>query len=195
MSDTLEFLTDKEYTAATKKIIKHFTRRSRRLSQILIKDAEIFHNIKFKIMKADWRWKADGGRTRYSWRNQCGIWAIQEAIEEVKQKYEDMKDSHLSLSFTNTSSNNTDMKLSDKIGSKQPDPSQIMMREETATKHKKEIVQLIKAAKLTDTEIEYTTLWAEGQTYQEIAKRFDIKNQSVGSIVKKAIQKMRKANV
>jgi len=195
MSDTLEFLTDKEYTAATKKIIKHFTRRSRRLSQILIKDRDIFHNIKFKIMKADWRWKPDGGRTRYSWRNQCGIWAIQEAIEEVKQKYEDMKDSNLSLSYVTSVGDYNSVKLSDKIGSSQPDPSFIMMKEETAAKHKKEINQLIKAANLTDTEIEYLNLWSEGQTYQEIAKRFDIKNQSVSSIVKKALQKLRKVNV
>jgi DNA-binding CsgD family transcriptional regulator len=195
MSETLEFLTDKEYTAATKKIIKHFTRRSRRLSQILIKDAEIFHNIKFKIMKADWRWKPDGGRTRYSWRNQCGIWAIQEAIEEVKQKYEDLKTADLSLNYCKKSDSYNETKLSDRLSSKVPDPSFAMSQSETTLKLRKEINGLIKAANLTEIEIEYLNLWAEGQTYQEIAKRFEIKNQSVSSVVKKALQKMRKVNV
>lgn len=195
MNETSEpFLTDKEYTAATKKIIKHFTRRSKRLSQILIKDTDIFHNIKFKIMKADWRWKPDGGRTRYSWRNQCGIWAIQEAIDEVKQKYEDMKDRPLSLSYSKLGSEDK-YKLSDFLNSSEPDPQHILSKEETDKQNKKEIAQLIKAANLTETEITYLNLWAEGQTYQEIAKRFDIKNQSVGSIVKKALHKMRKAHV
>lgn len=186
----MTYLTDKEYTDITKKVIKYFTRRSQRLGRILLNDVDIFHDIKFKIMKADWRWKPDGGRTQHSWRNQCGIYAIQEAIDDVKKKYTNMKDADLSLDYSND-----EYKLLDQLQSNIDSPVNILIKEEQATSHKKEIDNMIKLAGLTDTEIQYLRLWANGLKYKGIADMFGVKSQAISSSIRRSLKKLKDINV
>jgi DNA-directed RNA polymerase specialized sigma24 family protein len=73
-----QFLSLEEYLVIAQKTIKYFGPRymsPRKLNQVLLSEdciAEVAH----KIMEADWRWRPDGGRNRYSHRNYCADLAI-----------------------------------------------------------------------------------------------------------------------
>lgn len=187
----MQYLTDKEYTTITKKIIKYFTRRSQRLGKILINDRDLFHDIKYKIMKADWRWKPDGGRTQHSWRNQCGIFAIQEAIDDLKKKYTNMKDADFSLDYGGKDDSH---KLLDSLESRDLRPVDILIEAEKQNKLKNELDTLIKVAELTETEIQYLRLWANGLKYKAIADTFGVKSQAVSSSIRRSLKKLKDTN-
>lgn len=183
-----QYLTDKEYTTVTKKIIKYFTRRSKRLGKILLTDVDLFENIKFKIMKADWRWKPDGGRTQHSWRNQCGIFAIQEAIDDLKKKYTNMQDSDFSLYF---GSEDGEYKLLDSLQSNDLRPVDILIERDADTKRKQELNTLLEKAQLSEIELKYLDFWANGLKYKAIANMFGVDSKTVSSSINRSLKKLR----
>lgn len=187
-----QYLTDKEYTITTKKIIKYFTRRSKRLGKILINDKDLFNDIKFKIMKADWRWKPEGGRTQHSWRNQCGIYAIREAIDDLKKKYTNNQNADMSLHYVDSENN---YKLLNSIEGKDARPIDILIDNEHSHRMKKELFSLIKQAGLTETEIKYLEFWGNGLKYKAIGNIFGVHSSTVSSSIKRSIKKLKDVNV
>ena len=92
---------------AQKTIAKFSKNMASNLSNEMLKSEDAIANVANCIMMADWRWDKNRtgfngqSKTRYSYRNQCGLWAIKTYISN-KYKKKNMK-----LSIDNI--NNHDM--------------------------------------------------------------------------------------
>jgi len=85
--DTLE-----EYTSTAKKIIAKYNSRSG-INNNFLKNEDVISDVASAIMYADWKWDSDRvgkvtgkKKTKYSFRNQCAIWAIKTYITNIKKK-------------------------------------------------------------------------------------------------------------
>lgn len=93
--DESKFENTEEYLIIAKKIIRTFAPRFRTgLAEEMLRSDDAISNVATAIMMADWRWnpehKAPSGkiRSRYCYRNQCGIWAVQGYIARQKSNGE-----------------------------------------------------------------------------------------------------------
>lgn len=71
-----------EYIKIAKKTIGKFASPS--VANEMLKSEDAISFVADHLIKGTLRWKADGGRTLYSYLNQCAIWAIQRWILNVK---------------------------------------------------------------------------------------------------------------
>ena len=88
-----QFETLEVYTNLAKKIISKFAPTFYiGLRKELLSNDEAISDIASAIMMADWKWDANRkghegqSKTRYSYRNQCGIWAIKTYISSKYKK-------------------------------------------------------------------------------------------------------------
>jgi hypothetical protein len=78
-----------DYLILAKKAISKF---SHPMSKKMLKDEDAISLVANAIMMADWRWdenyqsKQGTKKTKYSYRNQCAIWAIQTYLSKEYQK-------------------------------------------------------------------------------------------------------------
>lgn len=66
--------TPQKYIEIAKRMIKTFAPNY--TAKRMLRSEDAISYVAFHIMKADWKWDANRGRTRNSYRNQCGIWSI-----------------------------------------------------------------------------------------------------------------------
>lgn len=78
-----EFCTQEEYIKSARKIISHFAPRfGDGLAAEMLASEDAVANVVTALAFADWRWNEDYQNTsntkrdKYSYRNQCGLWAI-----------------------------------------------------------------------------------------------------------------------
>ena len=86
--DTLE-----SYISTAKKIIAKYNSRSSSTSGNLLKNEDIISDVASAIMYADWKWDSERvgkvtgkKKTKYSFRNQCAIWAIKTYMTNKHKK-------------------------------------------------------------------------------------------------------------
>ena len=192
----IEFESLSFYVNLAQKAISKFGRNfSSTLSKEMLKSEDAIANVANCIMMADWRWdnerKGETGqqKTKYSYRNQCAIWAIKSYISRKKNK----KNKSHSVDINNYDDAN--LSLLDIIPSKSKSPIDILMDIESDNNIKAHIDQILNSDNniLSSRQSECLKLYyLENMTFAQIGSKFGITREAVRQNIKKAIEKIRK---
>lgn len=164
------------------------------LSKQMLKDEDAIAFVANAIMMGDWRWKKAESdqphKNLYSYRNQCGIWAIK---TYVTKQY---RSNHTKKKIKATHSLNyqeDDTTLENIIPDySQKEPVAILIDQEDF-KDKQDIIQkLFDSELISDKQKEYLRLYYfEDMTLERIGKKFNVTREAVRQSIKTAINKIR----
>lgn len=192
----LEFDTLANYVKMAKKAISKFANKVYSgLSSKMLKDEDAISSIANAMMMADWRWDKDytskdnqnnGKKTKYSYRNQCAIWAIKSYVSKNQQSKFSKKIYSL----------NHDMDVNDpsdyyhNIEDKQSiSPEDIVCNNEDKEKLSNLINSLLSLDCLSNRQRDYIKLYYfENYTFDKIGKKYGITREAVRQGLGKAIQ-------
>jgi RNA polymerase sigma factor (sigma-70 family) len=166
------------------------------LSKEMLKNEDAISFVATAIMMGDWRWKNGEENTDkkyknlYSYRNQCGIWAIQTYVtKQYKQKNSNKK---IKASYS-LNHQEDDMTLEGIL----PDPSQkepvnILIDQEDKNSLSNDIVDLLNLSAISDKQKQYIQMYYyENMTLEQIGRYFGVTREAVRQSVKSALEKIR----
>lgn len=165
------------------------------LTKEMLNNEDAISDVAHALMIADWRYddnrpgKITGKKkTRYSYRNQCALWAIQTYATKARKK----KNHHFSLdNFIDGDDDNSS------FDSMLADERQIPAIDYVLNKEKTELSNdllntIFNSNILTDKQSEQLRMYyIDGLTLQEIGDRFNITREAVRQTVKNALNKLR----
>lgn len=166
------------------------------LSKEMLKNEDAISFVANAIMMGDWRWKnkPDSDKTTktlYSYRNQCGIWAMQTYVTKQYKSRNNSKKikTNYSLSFNN----DDDLDLESIIGDdNQQEPIENIIEKEDKESMKNLLNQLFDSSIISDKQKEYIKLYYfENLTLEKIGKRFDVTREAVRQSIRSALKKIR----
>ena len=189
------------YVLLAKKAISKFANQIYNgLSSKMLKDEDAIASVANAIMMADWRWDENyqnekgTKKTRYSYRNQCALWAIQTHVSKrskKSKKYNNVysldyiSESDDSLSAHNYTEDN-----------KMLSPEQIAINNEENETLKNLINAMLDSGCLTDRQKDYIKLYYfEDYTFDKIGKKYCITREAVRQGLNKALDIIRSNNV
>ena len=142
------------------------------------------------IMQADWKFdpnrtgKTGDKKTRYSYRNQCAIWAINSYISNKYQKKPSM-----SLNFENDSNSEVSSNIAD---STMTTPEKLLINLESRQNLTEDLETLLDSHLLNEKQKDQIKLYyLEGLTLSEIGKRYNVSREAVRQNIKRAINNIR----
>lgn len=181
------------YIALAKKTISKFAPKFySNLAKEMLSNEEAVSDIATAIMYADWRFdpnrvgKSGNKKTKYSYRNQCAIWAIK---TYVSNKYK--KKTHMSLDFNNDQEQSS-------LGANTLDihnqsPVDILISKERDQELKDCIDMLLTNDMLSEKQKEQIRMYYfEDMTLSEIGKVYNISREAVRQSIKRAFDTIRK---
>jgi RNA polymerase sigma factor (sigma-70 family) len=189
----LEFDSLKEYITLAKKSISKFANSIYSgLSKKMLQDEDAISLVANSIMMADWRWdenyqNAKGTKkNKYSYRNQCAIWAIKTYITK-KYKKSKYIDSIYSLDFILNEEDGSDSYSYIDSNIKSPD---ILAQEKEDSLNFQELVDnLFSIECLTDRQKDYIRLYyLESYTFEKIGQKYGITREAVRQGLNKSIE-------
>jgi len=197
----IKFDSLKTYVLLAKKAISKFANQIYNgLSSKMLKDEDAIASVANAIMMADWRWDENyqnekgTKKTRYSYRNQCALWAIQTHVSKrskKSKKYNNVysldyiSESDDSLSAHNYTEDN-----------KMLSPEQIAINNEENETLKNLINAMLDSGCLTDRQKDYIKLYYfEDYTFDKIGKKYGITREAVRQGLNKALDIIRSNNV
>jgi RNA polymerase sigma factor (sigma-70 family) len=181
------------YITMAKKIISKFAPGFYSgLRKELLSNEDAIADIASAIMIGDWRWDKNRvgfngqGKTQYSYRNQCGIWAIKTYLSN---KY---KKQNIHYSIDNIDSD-TDMVFADSIQDKvEYNPSTIVEEEEHSLSLKNNVEDILNSGIISDKQKEQIKqYYFEDKTLSEIGKEFGVTREAVRQNINKGIAKIK----
>lgn len=185
--DNVEFDNLKIYLNLAKKTINKF---GGSLAKEMLKSEDAISDVASAIMQGDWKWDANRTgktgqkKTRYSYRNQCAIWAIQ---TYATKKYKAPKKSSLDFAKDDDSAN-----MKDRIPSKEKDPCTILIEKESENLFHQDIIDILSSDLITDNQREYIKLYYfEGYTLEKVGQRFSITREAVRQNIHKALRNIK----
>lgn len=178
---------------AQKAISKFGKNLSPTISKEMLKSEDAIANVANCIMMADWRWdkdrKGETGqqKTKYSYRNQCAIWAIKSYMSRKKNKK--------SKRGLDIQQNNYDDECSLLdilcVDNKSPVENILYQEEQDSLKKYFETILSSDSGILSERQCEYIRMYYfDNMTFAEIGKRFNITREAVRQGIKKAIEKI-----
>lgn len=183
----------KTYLLLAKKAISKFGPKFYNgLSAKMLKDEDAVASIANAIMMADWRWDENrtgmngAKKTKYSYRNQCALWAIQTYVS--KSHKHNNKSKVYSLDY---SDDDTDFRglSADRTSSR---PDLIVMEQEEKDNIKDLVQQMLSLNSLSDRQKDYIRLYYfESQTFEQIGKKYGITREAVRQGLNKALETIR----
>lgn len=182
------------YVTLAQKIIAKFGGKvSSTISKNMLKNEDAISFVANAIMMGDWRWKdTQNNKSLYSYRNQCGIWAIKTYITKFyKAKNSKRKlSSEYSLNYMNMEDGH---ELEQIIPDKdQLDPLEILINNENEDIRSKLINQILNSDLLSDKQKQYIKLYFfENLTLDKIGKRFGVTREAVRQSIKVSINKIK----
>ena len=190
-----QFETLSTYTMLAKKIISKFSPSFYSgLRQELLSNEEAISEIAEAIMIADWRWDKDRtghegkSKTKYSYRNQCGLWAIK---TYVSNKY---KKKNMSFSIHNEISSRVESKsFAENMKEKTPSDPFLLLAEkeekELVSKYLSDILSSeILSEKQRDQIKEY---YFNDKTLLEIGNEYGVTREAIRQNIQKGLTKIR----
>ena len=159
----------------------------------LLNNDDAVSDIAHAIMQADWKWDANRkgheGKTKskYSYRNQCAIWAIKTYISQKYKK----KNSSLSLDavITDDEGNTFAQSLHDNSSN---DPYILVSEKEQSDNLKTIINRLISSDLLTDKQRQQIRMYYfEDKTLLEIGNTFGVTREAIRQNIQKGINRIR----
>jgi len=190
-----QFETLEVYTNLAKKIISKFAPTFYMgLRKELLSNDDAISDIASAIMVADWKWDANRkghegqSKTRYSYRNQCGIWAIKTYISnkyKKKNQYSKLSIDSMSKDELNTyASNIPDKSISD--------PYEIISSKEESDNLKQDIQKLLDSNILSDKQRnQIYKYYFENKTLVEIGKEYGVTREAIRQNIQKGLNKIK----
>jgi RNA polymerase sigma factor (sigma-70 family) len=182
------------YLLLAKKAISKFANQFYQgLATKMLKDEDAISTIANAIMMADWRWDENYSnekgtkKTRYSYRNQCALWAIQTYVTK------NHKNGKKSKKFYSLDHVLDDSESGTNVGSITEDsnsmsPEDIVMEKEEKIELKKLIDNLLSLDCLTPRQKDYIKLYYfESYTFEKIGQKYGITREAVRQGLNKAI--------
>jgi RNA polymerase sigma factor (sigma-70 family) len=180
-------------TLAQKTIAKFAQQFSSTLAKEMLKSEDAISNVANCIMMADWRWdkdrKGESGqqKSKYSYRNQCAIWAIKSYITRKNSK----NNKAHKIEMDNTKDKDC-VSLLDILPDKIESPLDILINQETQYMVSNLIDDVLSNNILTARQAECLRLYyLEDMTFAQIGQKFQITREAVRQNIKKSLHKIR----
>lgn len=182
------------YIILAKKIISKFAPNFySSLRKELLNNEDAIADIASALMFADWRWDAnrkgfDGkSKTRYSYRNQCGIWAIKTYLTNKYKKH------NQSYSLDNTENSNNDITFANNLSdNSRYDPAKIVEDQEYSDILSSNINSLLSSGIVSDKQRDQIKeYYFNEKTLADIGKKFGVTREAVRQNIQKGLAKIR----
>jgi len=166
------------------------------LSKEMLKNEDAISFVATAIMMGDWRWKNGEENTDkqyknlYSYRNQCGIWAIQ---TYVTKKYKQNNSNKKIKASYSLSHQEDDMALEGVLPDvNQKEPVNILIDQEAKNSLSNDIVNLLDLSAISDKQKQYIQMYYyENMTLEQIGRHFNVTREAVRQSIKSALAKIR----
>jgi RNA polymerase sigma factor (sigma-70 family) len=193
----IEFDDLNSYIVLAKKAISKFSNSiCSGISSKMLKDEDAISSIANAIMMADWRWDSDyqsktgTQKTRYSYRNQCAIWAIQTYISKNFTKSKKINKVYSLDEVVETDGSCNNYSFVADLNS--PSPEDILIANEEYVNLNENIKALLNLQCLTDRQKDYIKLYYfENYTFEKIGQKYNITREAVRQGLNKAIETIR----
>jgi len=187
-----------EYILLAKKSIAKFSNKFYQgLSTKMLKDEDAISSVATAIMMADWRWDADykneqgTKKTRYSYRNQCALWAIQTYVSKDHKKNKKFKKKVYSLNHV-LGEDDSESAHAFTEDFKTLNPEEALIEKEHKEQLSTLIDNLLSLDCLTSRQKDYIRLYYfESYTFEKIGKKYGITREAVRQGLNKAIEMIR----
>lgn len=181
-----------DYIILAKKSISKFANRFYSgLSAKMLKDEDAISSVANAIIMADWRYDDNykgpnnKQKTKYSYRNQCALWAIQTYVTK-NYKSRNISSKFLSLDYNNEE--NEDTTHSYIVDKRTKTPEEILIEKEGKAYLSSLIDQLLNSDCISKKQSEYIKLYYfEGMTFEEIGKQFGLTREAIRQSINKAL--------
>jgi RNA polymerase sigma factor (sigma-70 family) len=183
------------YISLAKKVISKFAGKiypELRTEMLMNEDA--VSDVANAIMCADWKWDPDRigqhgqGKSKYSYRNQCAIWAIQ---TYVSKKYKRKPQYSLDNCILNDDKNTYGYFLTDNDSY---NPLNILIQEENASNVSATIKSLLEHPHISDKQRKQISMYFfDDMTLNDIGKEYGVTREAVRQNIKKAIDLFKEA--
>lgn len=192
-ASTIKFDDLSEYILLAKKSISKFANRFYNgLASKMLKDEEAISNVANAIMMADWRFDenykndANTKKTKYSYRNQCALWAIQTYVTKNHKKQKRQKNKIYSLNYTDQDDDSGAYSYVEDARSQ--DPLSIIIEQENKDNLSSLIDQLLSLDCLSHKQKDYIRLYYfEDYTFEEIGQKYNLTREAVRQSMNKAL--------
>lgn len=188
-----QFETLDVYITLAKKIISKFAPGFYAgLRYELLSNEDAISDIASAIMVGDWRWDENRSgfegksKTRYSYRNQCGIWAIKTYLSNKYRKQNlhysiDNADNEYDINFSSSISDNADY-----------DPSLIVEEKERQEIIKENVNNLLSSGIITEKQKEQIKkYYFEDKTLSEIGKEYGVTREAIRQNIQKGLNNIK----
>lgn len=195
---TIEFDSLDSYLLLAKKAISKFANTIYSgLSSKMLKDEDAICSVANAIMMADWRWddnyKSSNGtkKSRYSYRNQCALWAIQTYATKNNKKSKHINNIY-SLDYKANSMDN-EISIHECIqDSSSYSPEKLAIIKEDNENIQTLIDNILNLNCLSDRQKDYIRLYyLEGYTFDKIGKKYGITREAVRQGLNKGIESIK----
>lgn len=173
------------------------------LSKEMLKSEDAISFVANAIMMGDWRWKKESDKLKeqseenkqykslYSYRNQCGIWAIQTYVTKKYKQNNNSKKIKEKYSINYTDDN--DVSLEGIIAdTSQIEPINKIIEDETNNNIKSLIQQLFNTDIISDKQKDQVKMYYyDNMTLEQIGKQQGVTREAVRQSIKTAISKIR----
>lgn len=186
------------YTNLAKKIIsKMGPTFFNGLSTKMLKDEDAISFVANAIMMGDWRWDKENKdnkqhKSLYSYRNQCGIWAIKTYVtKQYRNKHNNKKiQTNYSLDYESDADGLT--MTSVVKDNKQKDPLLLLIEQEDNISKQALFNDLLDSDILSSKQKDYIRLYYyEDMTLDNIGKKYNITREAVRQSIKSALNKIK----
>lgn len=195
---TIEFDSLQDYILLAKKAISKFANQFYQgLSNKMLKDEDAISSVANAIMMADWRWddnyqnEQGTKKTKYSYRNQCALWAIQTHITKDHKKNKKFKNKVYSLDHVTEDDSDSSIHnftQDDRTLS----PETILMQAESKQELTRLIDSLLSLDCLSARQKDYIRLYYfESYTFEKIGQKYGITREAVRQGLNKALTMIR----
>lgn len=153
----------------------------------MLSNEDAISDVATAIMQADWKWDKDRvgktglHKTKYAYRNQCAIWAIQTYITK---KYKTKK----SYSLDAIDSGDKDVSSYDFLTGTEKDPLEVLIETEEKESLSSCIEELLNSSLITEKQKQQLKMYFfEDMTLNAIGQQFGVTREAVRQNIKKAI--------
>lgn len=178
-----EFESLSTYINLAKKTINKFGTKD------MLYNDDVVSDVANAIMIGDWRWdenrtgKTGQKKTKYSYRNQCAIWAIKTYLSKrYKNKSKKM------LSLDSKMSNDCDIDFKEYLISNEIDPGDNLIKDEYYTNLSNDIQSILNSDIISTNQKEYIKLYFfKGYTLEQIGQTFNLTREAIRQNINKAL--------
>lgn len=180
-----------EYIDAAKKTIRTFADKiCPGICYQMTQSEDAIADVAYAMMCADWKYDdkrtgkiSNKSKTRYSYRNQCALWAIQTYIKQsLKNK----------TIYLNSLIDNNDLNINDIIeDSRQSLPETTIIEKEEQENLHQTTKDILESDILTDSQKEKMRMYyVEGLSLAKIGKRYGVSREAIRQTLKGCIKKL-----